>query len=308
MLSLARIPEGDDRAFLDRVRPLLYAARARRPPPLTDTKVLACWNGLMIAALARTGLVFARPDLVERARTAAAFLLAAQVQDGRLLRSSQGGRARHPGMLEDHAFLAAGLLELFEATGEARWLTGALSLHATLRARFADAAGGFFRTADDHERLLAREKPGYDGAEPTGNSVAALTLLRLSALTGDDRLREEGEATLRAFGVLLSGHPAALGEMLLAVDFALGPVRELALVRPAGVTNRPLVDAVVRRFSPRQVLVRAEEGPAHAALAELCALLRDRGALDGRATAYVCERQACKLPVTTPEALLAQLG
>src|SRR5207253_2627482 len=154
VLSLARVPDRDELAFLQQIRPKLYAARARRPPPLTDTKILTAWNGLMISAFARAGLAFAREDYVERAARAA-------------------------------------------------------------------------------EALLAREKPGYDGAEPTGNSVAALTLLRLEALTGEAGWREQAEKLLRSFGSLLAGAPAALGEMLLAVDFLLAEPREVVLVRPA---------------------------------------------------------------------------
>src|SRR5437867_1006903 len=174
VLSLARVPDADELAFLMTIRPKLHAARAKRPPPLTDTKILTSWNGLMISAFARAGLAFGRQDYVDRAGRAAAAIPA----DGVLRRTG-----RHPGLLEDHAFLAAGLVDLFEATGEARWLERARALHEALAKRFAEPEGGFFRTPGDHEALLAREKPAYDGAEPTGNSVAALTLLRLEAMT-----------------------------------------------------------------------------------------------------------------------------
>src|SRR5205807_571743 len=172
VLSLARVPDRDELAFLQQIRPKLYAARARRPPPLTDTKILTAWNGLMISAFARAGLAFAREDYVERAARAADALLRMHESGGVLRRTG-----RHPGMLEDHAFFAAGLVDLFEATGEGRWLAAARSLHEALAQRFAHPDGGFFRTPAEHEALLAREKPAYDGAEPTGNSVAALTLL-----------------------------------------------------------------------------------------------------------------------------------
>ena len=298
VLSLAQVPTAEDRALLQRARPRLYAARALRPPPLTDRKILTAWNGLMISAFARAGLALDRPDFVARAAAAADYLLRERVAGGKLLRTSAG----HAALLEDHAFLAAGLVDLFEATGARRWLTEAVALHAQLAERFADPQGGFFRTAADAEALLAREKPAYDGAEPTGNSVAALTLLRLEALTGDASYRAQAEALLKCFGALLAGAPAALGEMLLAVDFFLADAREVVLVRPRGGDDRALLDAVRGRFSPSQVLLRHEDGEEPAT-----PLARDRPPQDGAPTAYVCVRGACQLPVTSAASLAALL-
>ena len=272
-----------DRAFLLRVRPRLYEARSQRPPPLTDTKVLTSWNGLMISAFARAGFAFGRADYVERAaRAAACFDVAALRRTG-----------RHAALLEDYAFLAAGLVDLYEVSGEARWLSSAVALHARLAAEFADPQGGFFRTPAQHEALLAREKPSYDGAEPTGNSVAALTLLRLAEITGEQRYRDQAEALLKSFGALLAGAPAALGEMLLAVDFLLAKPREVVLVRPRGGSDAPLLDALRARFAPAQVLIRHEEGTPPATPL----------AADRPPGAYVCVQGACRLPVTTPAEL-----
>ncbi|MCA1829754.1 MAG: thioredoxin domain-containing protein, partial [Myxococcales bacterium] len=232
-----------DRAVLERVRPRLYEARAKRVPPLTDTKILTSWNGLMISAFARAGLAFARQDYVDRAARAAA-----QFSPEALKRTG-----RHPALLEDYAFLAAGLVDVYEVSGDSRWLNGAVALHAALAEKFADPQGGFFRTPAAHEALLAREKPSYDGAEPTGNSVAALTLLRLSEITGEAAFRTQAEALLKAFGALLAGAPAALGEMLLAVDFLLNDPREVVLVRPRVGSDATLLDALRPRFEPAQV-------------------------------------------------------
>jgi uncharacterized protein YyaL (SSP411 family) len=293
VLSLAQVPDAEERAFLQRIRPKLYAARARRPPPLTDTKILTSWNGLMISAFARAGLAFARQDYVDRAAKAAEHLLRAHFDGGVLRRTG-----RHAGLLEDHAFLAAGVLDVYETSGEARWLEAARALHAALEQRFADPQGGFFRTPAQHEALLAREKPAYDGAEPTGNSVAALNLMRLEAITGAAKYRAQAEALLKSFGSLLAGAPAALGEMLLAVDFLLSEPREVVLVRPRGGTDAPLLDAVRPRFAPAQVLIRHEDGTPPAT-----PLAQDRPAQQGKATAYVCVRGACQLPVTEPDGL-----
>jgi uncharacterized protein len=297
VLSLARPPDDGELAFLGRIRPKLQAVRARRPPPLTDTKILTSWNGLMISAFARAGLAFAREDYLRRAASAADAILRAHFE-GNVLRRT----GRHFGLLDDYAFFAAALVDLYEATGEAHRLSMARALHATLAERFAHPQGGFFRTPEGHEALLAREKPAYDGAEPTGNSVAALTLLRLAAITGDAAFQEQAERLLRSFGALLAGAPAALGEMLLAVDFLLSPPREVVLVRPAGGSDAQLLDALRCRLAPSQVLVRHEEGTAPAT-----PLAQDRPAQQGRATAYVCERGACQLPVTSAEELLQLL-
>src|SRR5205085_11701457 len=155
---------------------------------------------------------------------------------------------------------------------------------------------------ENHEALLAREKPAYDGAEPTGNSVAALTLLRLEAFTGEAEFRAQAEKLLRSAGALLAGAPAALGEMLLAVDFLLSQEREVVLVRPAGGSDRDLLDVVRRRFEPSQVLLRHEWGTESAT-----PLANDRPAQAGEATAYVCVRGACRLPVVEPRAFAALL-
>jgi len=292
VLSLQGVP--DDFAFVEKVRKRLYEVRSKRPPPLTDTKVLTSWNGLAISAFARAGFAFAREDYVQAASRAADTLLRNHVRDGRLLRTG-----RHPALLEDHAFLAAALVDLYEASGDGRWLREGLRLHEELARKFADPNGGFFRTAEGGETLLAREKPAYDGAEPTGNSVAALTLLRLAAITGSDALREQAEALLRSFGALLATAPAALGEMLLAVDFFLSEPREIVLVRPPKGDDSPLLDVLRARFAPSQVLVRHSEGEE-----PQTPLARDRPAQNWKATAYVCTRGACQLPVGSAAALL----
>ena len=298
VLSLRAVPDAGEREFLKAIRPRLYEARARRPPPSTDTKVLASWNGLMISAFARAGLAFARQDYVERASRAADHLLRAHFDAGVLRRTG-----RHAGLLEDHAFLAAGLIDVYEVSGNARWLEAARGLHDALEQRFADPLGGFFRTPSQHEALLAREKPSYDGAEPTGNSVAALTLLRLAEITSDSRYRAQAEALLKSFGSLLAGAPAALGEMLLAADFLLSDPRAVVLVSPGSGTDAPLLDVVRPRFAPAQVLIRHQDGASPAT-----ALARDRPPRDGAATAYVCVHGACQLPVTDASALLELLG
>ncbi|MEE2827966.1 MAG: thioredoxin domain-containing protein, partial [Myxococcota bacterium] len=216
-------------------REVLYALRAQRPPPGLDDKVLVAWNGLMISAFARAGLVLQETGYTDRASTAAEFILGnLRSQDGRLLRSWRKRAGEAAGVLDDYAFLQAGLLDLFEATGEARWLTEALALQTVLDKHFLDEEqGGYFLTADDAEVLLVRQKPDSDGALPAGNSIMASNLLRLAEFTSDDTHRKRAEALLQTFSRTLRRAPTAAPQMLCALDYARSRSLEIVLVTPA---------------------------------------------------------------------------
>ncbi len=291
------------------LRDQLYAARRKRPAPLRDEKILTAWNGLAISAFARAGLILGDDQYTAVAARAASFVLTRLERDGRLLRSWKDGRAQHKAYLEDYAFLTAALLDLFEAAGEPRWLENALRLDAVVERHYEDReAGGFFRTADDHEGLLAREKPAHDGAEPSGSSVAVLNLLRLHALTTRDAYRQRAERALRALGAPLERNPAAFGELLLAVDFWLDAPKELVLVAPTDRSQlEPFLAALRSVYFPNRVLAAAA-GSAVARLARLAPVAERKQALKGRATAYVCERGVCDLPVQDPAAFLRRLA
>jgi uncharacterized protein YyaL (SSP411 family) len=288
-------------------RERLRAARARRPAPLRDEKIVAAWNGLMISAHARAALALDEPRWAERAARAADFLLRRLRRDGRLLRSWKDGRAEQPGYLEDHAFVVAGLLDLHEATGELRWLRAATELDAVLAARFEDRdAGGYFRTSHDHEALLAREKPAVDGAEPSGNSVQALNLLRLHVLTADDAYRRRAERALAVVGSGLAAEPGALSEMLLALDFHLDAPKEIVIATPASRAEaEPFLARLRRRFVPNRILAVSVAGDG--ALAAAVPVAGGKPPVRGRATAYVCERRVCDLPTTDPEEFARQV-
>ena len=183
-----KMPSDKVRSVLDESKEILYRVRARRPPPHRDEKILTAWNGLMISAFARGTLVLGDLTYARRAERAAEFILTRMRENGRLKRSYNAGKARLDAYLDDYAFLTAGLLDLYEATGDSRWLQEAMALDAVLERHYEDtSAGGYFLTSDDHEKLIARERPSYDGAEPSGNSVQALNLLRLGELTTEDR-------------------------------------------------------------------------------------------------------------------------
>jgi len=283
---------------------LLEAARRKRPPPFRDEKILTAWNGLMISALSRGGLVLGEDALTRRAARCADLLLQSARRGGRLLRAVPEAGAPRAGTLSDYAFLIAGLLDLYEASGEPRRLRQALELDAVLQKHFEDPVrGGFFLTADDGEKLLAREKPAYDGAEPSGNSVAVMNLLRLHEFTTEDRFRERAVRALRSQAKLLADSPAALSEMLLAADFLLDTPREIVLIVPASRRDAAaFLTRLASVYAPNRVLVVAAEGRDREEQQKLVPYLAGKTALRGKTTAYVCEKRVCRLPTTDPVA------
>ncbi len=305
------VPAPDEREWeaLAPARERLREVRERRVHPLRDEKVLASWNGLAISALAFGGRALGEPRWVTAAARAAGFVLGRMVKDGRLQRTWLAGEAGVPAFLDDHAFVAQGLLDLFEATFEPRWLEAALDLSERLEALFGDGGGGWYATAVDHERLLAREKPTHDGAEPSGASVAALNALRLHAFTTDDRWRARAEGALRHHARTLEEHPLALSEMLLALDFATDDAREVVLVWPEGeAAPEPFLSVLRRTFLPSRALAGGAQGAAIDRLGRVAPVAAGKIAAGGKATAYVCEKGLCRLPAIAPEKLAAQLA
>jgi uncharacterized protein YyaL (SSP411 family) len=285
---------------------LLYARRQERLPPLLDDKILTAWNGLMISAFAVAARTFDDPGYGAQAAAAAEFLWRRLRPAGRLARSYRAGSADEPAVLEDYAFLTAALLDLYETSGEPRWLLRARELQSELDAHYAAPRGGYYRTADDGEALLARELPASDGAEPSGNSVAALDLLRLAELTNDDGYRATADRLLKSFAVALESPAPALTDLLLAVEFRHARVLEIVIVAPSRDAAAPFLEVMRRRFAPHQVLVVADQ----ASLAEhsrVVPLLEGKKALDGLPTAYVCEQGVCQLPTTDSAQFRAQL-
>jgi uncharacterized protein YyaL (SSP411 family) len=279
---------------LDEIRRRLYDVRAQRVWPGIDDKRLASWNALMISALADAGATLERDDYLDAARACASFVLdSMRGDDGRLLRTWKDGEAKLNGYLEDHAYMVEALLSLYEATFEPRWFGAARELADFTIAHFADAEkGGFFETADYHERLLTRRKDLEDNPIPAGNASAAYGLLRLAALTGEHEYERRAEGVIRLLHKVASRHPQAFAHLLQAIDFHLAPVKEVALV---GADVRPLERTVRARFRPHLVLAGGE--------ADGVPLLAGRDPVDGRAAAYVCENFACRRPVTEPDEL-----
>jgi uncharacterized protein len=294
---------------VESARARLFAIREGRVRPATDDKVLAAWNGLAITALAEAGRALERPEYIDAAVRAAEFVLAnLRSADGRLLRSWRDGRPGRPGFADDHALVAEGFLTLYETTFELHWFVEARGLADELIRLFHDPErGGFFQTGADAEALVLRPKELYDNAVPSGNSAAADVLQRLAHLTGEPDYEQAGLSALRLVRDGMAGAPAGFGHALCALDLYLDRVREVAIVGdPASAQTRALAEEVTtRRFLPNHVLAVADVDDERSL--EEVALLLERPQLEGSSTAYVCERFACKLPVTEPEALAEQL-
>jgi uncharacterized protein YyaL (SSP411 family) len=288
---------------LARARRSLYLARASRPKPLRDEKVLTSWNGLMISALARAGFVLDDRDYLAQAARTARFVLTQLRSDGRLLRSYSDGQARFSAYLDDYAALIAGLLDLYESTGEIEWFRDALELQGRLDDQFWDSdSAGYFMTSDDHEKLLTREKPAYDGAVPSGNSLAVMNLLRFYGLTLDDRFRARASSLLRFFGKRLERYPTGLSEMLLALQFRLDDPLEIIIVTPDDRSQaEEFMDVLRRTYLPNAVISVTVEGPQLQSHSEWIPPLARKTARGGRTTAYVCRQGICRLPVTDTE-------
>jgi uncharacterized protein YyaL (SSP411 family) len=300
--------EADAAAALAGARAALLAARQRRVAPHTDRKILPGWNCLMISAFARAGFVLDEPASVQRAARAADYLLAHMTDGERLQRSALDGHASGGAYLDDYASCITAVLDLYEASFDPRWLRAALALEQVVDRHFRDdAAGGYFVSADDAETLLAREKPTYDGAEPSGTSTMVLALLRLSELTGDDRYRARADAALRAGAAALNDDPVAMPRLLSGLDFRLDRPQQIIIVTPSDVAEaEPFLARLRPLFLPNRVVAVASEGDT-AALAELVPLVGDKVARGGRTTAYVCEERVCDLPTSDPEAFARQL-
>ena len=292
-------------AELAESRAILLAAREKRVPPHKDEKVLVDWNGLMIAALAPAAWILKEPRYLDAAKRAAGFILdRLRAEDGRLLHVYKDGQSKLNAYVIDYACLIDGLTRLFEATGEPRWIEAAVELAGIMIDEFLDQEhGGFFFTGASHEELIARQKDLFDNATPSGNGMAATALLRLAAITGRDDFDRIGREALEAARAVLERAPAAAGQSLIALDFAVGPLQELAIVGGTSPDEfARVMEAANARFLPLAVIVPSPPGE-EGSLAKLAPVLEDRPAAEGKTTLYYCEDRACRLPVSGVEAV-----
>ncbi len=288
---------------LESARALLLERRQARPRPACDDKVLTEWNGLLLTALAEAGRALGRAEYLSAAQELAAFLLQSMVSEGRLRRTWRRGQPGVRACLADHAALGEGMLALYQADFDQRWFEAAVAQAETILTRFPDPSGGFFDVPDDHEALLTRPKVVQDSPTPSGSALAVTLLLHLAALTGEARFAAPAEAALAGVQDAAGRYPTAFAGWLCALDLALGPQWQLAIVGPPDdQAFRRLADIAARPFLPRLVVAG---GPPEAAPA--VALLRDRQMIDGRPAAYLCQGFVCRLPTSDPETLQRQM-
>ncbi len=292
---------------LERIRSQLLAARGQRVRPGRDEKILATWNGLMLRALAFAARVFDRADYRQAAVRNAEFLLHNLSRDGQLYRSFKDGKVTARAFLEDYANLADGLLALYEATFDLRWITAARDLADTITSAFWDAERRtFYDTAADHEQLVTRPRDIYDNATPAGNSVAVDVLLRLGLLLERPDYGQYAQTVLEDLSGGMAQLPGAFGRLLAALDFALAEPREVAIIgQPDAADTQALAQAVFTPYVPNKVV--AGSAPNNSAASTLIPLLAERPLRDGKATAYVCIRHACQAPTNDPAEVQAQL-
>ncbi len=284
-------------------REMLLETRRQRIHPGLDDKVLTAWNGLALIALAEAARATQNEEYLEAAQTQASFLLENLLVDGKLLRSWRDGKAQYTAYLEDHAALGLGLLALYQSDFDPRWYREAVRQADEILEAFADPAGGFFDTRHDHEQLIARPKSIQDSPTPSGNTLAATLLLTLSAYEGTARSIEPAESALRAMALTASQHPSAFAGWLNAMDFAIGPQLQLAIVgSPSDSRFNELLSRFNSEYIPNLIVAGGEQGAE-----DQPTLMAERSMQDDRPTAYLCQGFTCQLPTTEVDELLRQL-
>jgi uncharacterized protein len=309
--QLAKELETTDKKLAERIESIctkLFEAREERIHPYKDDKVLADWNGLMIAALAKGGRVFNEAKYIKAASKAAAFVLSdMRTDDKRLLHRHRNGQAGIKAHVDDYAFMIFALLELYQATFDVEFLKQALELNRVMMDSFwDDSACGFFFTADDAEQLLVRQKEIYDGAIPSGNSVAAHNLLRLARLTGDSDYEDRAAQLMQVFSGVVNNGPTAFTQLLQAVDFSTGPAYEVV------VTGKPedakaMLRALNASYIPNMVVVFRPVDENASGITKIAPYTKALKPIDNKPTAYVCHNFACQKPTTDIDVMLQSL-
>lgn len=298
------------KSLLATTREKMFEIREGRVKPGLDDKILTSWNGLMISAMAKGAQVLEDPVYAEAAIRAADFVTSDMCQDGLLLATHRQGRSRLNAYLDDYAFLVAGLTDLYEATFDTRWLVEAKRWTNSLIENFWDQEdGGFYFTGKNHEQLLTRSRSGMDGAIPSGNAIAAETLLRLSVLTGETDFRAKGVELFRVFRTMMEKVPAGFSRFFIALDFYLDTPQEVAIVGTFDASDtQDFLRMVRQRYQPNQVIALVDPASDTKAISEEVPLLAGKIQLEGQATAYLCENYACQAPTNRLEEFSELLG
>ncbi len=303
--------ESELREHLETARRKLFHIREQRIHPHKDDKILTDWNGLMIAALAKAAQALDEPDYATAASNAADFILSnMRDRDGRLLHRFREGAAGLPAHVDDYAFFIWGLIELYEATFDVRWLRTALELNGDFVARFWDEkSGGFYFTAKDRRDLPVRKKEIYDGATPSGNSVATLNLLRLGRMTGATDPEGKAEEIGRRFSGDVGRLPSAFTMLLSAFEFSLGPSHEVVIAgRTRGEDTTLMLKHLRRGFFPNKVVLFRPEDQNDPEIAKIADFTKFQKMIRGKATAYVCRNYSCEFPTTDPNKMIELLS
>jgi len=300
----AGVSEEQAQALLQSARKKLLTKRKTRIPPHLDDKIITAWNGLMISALARAAVILDEKRYLRAANRATDFLLEnLLVQDGKLQRRFRDGEAKYAAGLADYSFLIQGLLDLYLASHDLPRLQQAMELTEKQLVEFTDEEGGFYDTPESAD-LLARLKEAYDGAEPSGNSVATLNFLRLAALTNNQEWAAIAKKSIGSFATILTKYPPAMPLMLSAMDFQMDKPKQIVIV---GTPGDPETEALLRevhsRFLPNSILILADGADNQRFLEKQLPFLKTVTKIDGKATAYVCENFTCKMPVNTAQEL-----
>jgi hypothetical protein len=286
---------------VEEIRRKLFEARANRPRPHRDDKILTDWNGLMIAAFALGSQALDEPRYADAARRAVEFVLEnMRTPEGRLQHRYRDGQAAVPANVDDYSFFIWGLLNLYEATFDVRYLRDAFELNTVALDRFWDEKGGAFHfTADDAEELPVRTKEVYDGAVPSGNSVAAHNLIRLGRISGNPEYEAKAEKVFNAFSGQVRRAPQAFTMLLVAFDFAIGPSCEVIIVGwPGAPDTHAMVTALRNQYIPNKVVLFRPEGAKLPEIVYFAEFARGQKAIEGKATAFVCRRYSCDMPTT----------
>ncbi|MGB6873651.1 MAG: thioredoxin domain-containing protein [Dehalococcoidia bacterium] len=311
LASDLNLSQQDLQAHLEVIRQKLFAYREKRVHPMKDDKILTDWNGLMIAALAKGAQAFDEPEYAEAACRAADFILGnMRKPDGRLLHRYRDGQAGVEANLDDYAFLVWGLIELYEAIFDARHLEVALELTSDMVRHFWDeGGGGLYLTPDDGESLFVRKKEIYDGAIPSGNSVAMLNLLRLGRMTATSDLEEKAARIGSAFSGSVKQSPSAHTQLMVALDFGIGPCYEVVIAGKAQAEDtKAMFKALRTHFLPTKVVLLNPSERELPEIAQLAAFTRNQSSIGGKATAYICLKYNCKLPTTDINTMLELLN
>ena len=306
-----RLPEEELARLLERARHKLLAIREQRPRPHLDDKIITSWNGHMISALARASQVLGEKHYLVAAERAANFIRDKLYDSGtgKLFRRYRDQEAGLDGQLDDYAFLVNGLLDLYEASFDIAWLQLAMALTEKEIVLFADEVqGGFFETSGTDQSVLVRLKADYDGAEPTGNSMSALNLLRLAWITGNEAWRKRAEATINAFGGRLNDYPPILPQMLVAHEFQERKPRQFVVVGKLGRPDTEIMLAMIRkRFLPCKIVLLADGGAGQEFLAQYQPMLAELPRQENKTVVYLCENFSCQLPTSDLAELATRL-